>query len=721
MYKIWNNMKIRNAIWITVIGSVALIAAFCPKPTPSDKEAVILQKLVDVMNQLHYSPQSMNDDFSQKVFKLYLDRADAGRRFLTLEDVNKLKAYENQLDDQIKAQDLSFFSLSAQMLDGGVAKADAFLKDALAQPIDFTKHENLELDGDKKPYAKDDAELKDIWRKMIKYEVLTRLVNKLEEKEKGKADYKDKSDIELQKAALAETTKMYNDYLKRIKKLKRNDRLSTFLNAITNVYDPHTEYFEPIEKQNFDLSMSGRLIGIGARLQTDLETDLTKVSDIIIGGPAWKQGILKEGDLVTKVAQGDKEAIDVAGMDINEVVSMIRGTVGTEVRLTVKTKADGAIKTISIIREEVIIDESYAKSLIIQSNKDSEKIGYIKLPKFYADFEKEDGHQCAEDVRLELEKLKKENVKGIILDLRNNGGGSLRDVVTMSGFFVEEGAMVQVKDRYNRPEVLNDTDPSVQYSGPLIVMVNEFSASASEILAAAMQDYGRAVIVGSNTYGKGSVQRFYDLDRALTGNTNLKPLGNVKISIQKFFRINGGSTQLKGVTPDIALPDNYTEIPVGEKDNEHPMPWTQINAVKYSQAVVDLKKLPKIAENSKKRVESNETFKLIGEYAKRVKVQRDDSEYPLSLKEYRAEDAKRKETGKKFENMLKPIDGFLADNIGEDMHALTASNDSSKLVRNTDWLKDVKKDIHLYETLMIMKDLIQNATFKTASAEPKRN
>lgn len=721
MYKIWNNMKIRNAIWITVIGSVALIAAFCPKPTPSDKEAVILQKLVDVMNQLHFSPQSMNDDFSQKVYKLYLDRADAGRRFLTEEDVAKLKVYETQLDDQIKVQDLTFFNLSAQQLDASVAKADVFLKEALEQKIDFTKTENLELDGDKKHYAKNDAELKDTWRKMIKYEVLTRLVGKLEEKEKGKADYKDKSDAELQKAALTETAKMYNDYLKRIKKLKRSDRLSTFLNAITNVYDPHTEYFEPIEKQNFDLSMSGRLIGIGARLQTDLESDLTKVSDIIIGGPAWKQGILKEGDLVMKVAQGDKEPVDVAGMDINEVVSMIRGTVGTEVRLTVKTKADGATKVVSIIREEVIIDESYAKSLIIQSDKSSDRIGYIKLPKFYADFEREDGHQCAEDVRLELEKLKKENVKGIVLDLRNNGGGSLRDVVTMSGFFVEEGAMVQVKDRYNRPEVLNDTDPSVQYSGPLIVMVNEFSASASEILAAAMQDYGRAVIVGSNTYGKGSVQRFYDLDRALTGNANLKPLGNVKISIQKFFRVNGGSTQLKGVSPDIFLPDTYMEVPVGEKDNEHPMPWTQISAVKYTQSVVDLKKLPKIAENSKKRVETNETFKLIAENAKRIKMQRDDSEYPLNLKDYRTEEAKRKEVNKKFENMYKPIDGFVADNIIDDLTALNASNDSSKVVRNTEWLKDVKKDIHLYETLMIMKDLIQNATFKTASADIKRN
>ena len=625
-----------------------------------------------------------------------------------------------QLDDEIKVQDFTFFNLSTQLMDEAVIKAENFYKEALTENIDFTKNETIELDGDKKPYAKDDKELKDIWRRMIKFEVLTRLTSKLEDKEKGKADVKDKLEAELQKTALTETTKTYNDYFKRIKKVKRMDRLSNFLNSIANVYDPHTEYFEPVDKQSFDITMSGRLIGIGARLQTDSETDFTKISDIIIGGPAWKQGELKEGDLVLKVAQSDKEAVSVAGMDINETVSMIRGEAGTEVRLTIKSKADGTTKVISIIREEVILDEGFAKSLVIQSTKDSEKIGYIKLPKFYADFEREDGHQCAEDVAVEIEKLKKANVKGIILDLRNNGGGSLRDVVKMSGFFVEEGPMVQVKNRFDKPEVLNDTDPSVQYTGPLVVMVNEFSASASEILAAAMQDYGRAVIVGSNTYGKGTVQRFFDLDRALTGNSSVKPLGQIKITIQKFFRVNGGSTQLKGVAPDIALPDNYTEIPVGEKDNEHPMVWTQISPVKYSQAVVDLKKLPKIAENSKKRVEANPTFKLIAENAVRIKQQRDDTDHSLNLKAYRDGEAKRKELSKKFEGTVKTIDGFAAENLPEDMSALTAANDSSKVIRNTDWLKDVKKDIHLYETLMIMKDLIQNATFKTASVEPKR-
>ncbi len=714
-------MKIRNAILMTLVGSVALMAAFCPKPTPAEKEGVLLQSMMQVMNQLHYSPQLVNDDLSKKVYKLFLDRSDSGRRFLTQADIDVLKQYELQLDDQIKIQDFTFVNESTKLMDAGIVKAEGFYKEALAQPIDFSKNEVVELDGDKKPYAKDDNELKDIWRRMIKYEVLSRVVNKLDEKDKGKAEFQDKTQEDFQKAAITEVTKMYNDYFKRIKKLKRMDRISSFLNAITNVFDPHTEYFEPVDKQSFDITMSGRLIGIGARLQTDLESDFTKVSDIMIGGPAWKQGDLKEGDLIMKVAQGEKEPVDVAGMDINEVVSMIRGSEGTEVRLTVKRKVDGKTEVIAIIREEVIIDEGYAKSLIIQANKDSDKIGYIKLPKFYADFEKEDGHQCAEDVEIEIEKLKKEGVKGIILDLRNNGGGSLRDVVKMSGYFIEEGPIVQVKNRNDRPEVLSDNDATVQYSGPLIVMVNEFSASASEILAAALQDYSRAIIVGSTTYGKGTVQRFFDLDRAVYGNNDVKPLGQIKISIQKFFRVNGGSTQLKGVTPDIVLPDSYSEVNVGEKDNEFPMAWSQITPVKYAQSVVDLKKLPKIAENSNKRVQNNETFKLIAENAHRIKEQRNKTEYTLNLQAYRELEAKQKQIGKKFEAAFKPIEGFMADNITEDLNALTATKDSSKIIRNTEWLKDVKKDIHLYETLMIMKDFIQNATFKTASAEIKKN
>ena len=725
-------MKFRNAFLITAISATALVAALCPKPTPADKEAVLIQAINAVLTNYHYSPQEMTDAFSKKTFKLYLDRMDAGRRFLTQQDVDQLTPFETQLDDQLKASDLTFFNKSLELLEKGIGKADLAYQKALTMPIDFTKNEFVELDGDKKPYAKDDAELADMWRKMIKYEVMTRLASKLDDKAKGKESVKDKSEDELQKTALTEVTKQYNDYFKRIKKQKRNEHLSTYLNSAINVFDPHSEYFEPIEKQNFDIGMSGRLIGIGARLQTDLESDYTKVSEVTIGGPAHKQGELKDGDLIMKVAQGDKEPVDVSGMDINEVVSMIRGKLATEVRLTVKAKTDGKVKVISIIREEIIIDEGFVKSLVIQADKTAERIGYIKLPKFYADFDNDNGHQCAEDVELEIEKLKKSNVKGIVLDLRNNGGGSLRDVVKMAGFFVEEGPMVQVKSSTDKPDVLNDTDPSVQYTGPLVIMVNEFSASASEIMAAAMQDYGRAIIVGTPTYGKGTVQRFVDLDRGFNRNNSsiafvdkdgkpLGALGNLKITIQKFFRVDGGSTQLKGVTPDIILPDSYMEVPVGEKDTEHPLSWTRINPVKYSQSVVDLKKMSQIVANSQKRISANPTFTAYRDNAKRMKAQRDNSQYPLNLKEYRTLEAKRDAEIDKFKAAIKPIDSFVAENLTDDLTALNATKDSSKIIRNREWMKDIKKDAHLYETLSIVRDLIQNATFKTAAADSKKN
>ena len=724
-------MKFRNIFLMMVVVSGVLIAAFCPKPAPADKETALLQSLMTALNQLHFNPQNMDDEFSGKVYKLYLNRIDAGRRFYTQADIDQLKPFDTQLDDQIKAYDYTFFNKSVELLDMHMAKVEGFYNEVITLPIDFSVNEKIEMDGDKKPYAKNDAELKDLWRKMIKYEVMSRLTNKLEEKEKGTADYKDKADDELKKAALTETTKQYNDYFKRLKKLKRMDRLSIYLNAIANVFDPHSEYFEPVEKQNFDIRMSGRLIGIGARLQTDSETDFTKISDVMIGGPAWKQGELKDGDVIMKVAQADKEPVDISGMDINEVVSMIRGKENTEVRLTVKAKADGKVKVIRIIREEVIVDEGFVKSLIIQENQEADKIGYIKLPTFYADFENDNGHQSAEDVAIEVEKLKKAGVKGIVIDLRNNGGGSLRDVVKMSGLFVEQGPIVQVKGRYDRPDVLSDSDPSVQYAGPLVIMVNEFSASASEIMAAALQDYGRAIIVGTPTYGKGTVQRFFDLDRALNRGGSvamtdksgqpIADLGNVKVTIQKFFRVNGGSTQLKGVTPDIILPDNYMEVPVGEKDNEHPMPWTSISPVKYSQNVVELKKLPLIKVNSEKRVAANPTFAAVLSNAKRMKAQRDDTEYSLNLAQFRTYEAKQDALVDAYKKAIVPINGFMSMNIDEDLAALKASNDTSKVIRNNEWLKDVKKDAQLYETLLIMRDMIQNATFKTVAVEPKRN
>jgi carboxyl-terminal processing protease len=702
-------MKFKSILFAIIGASALLVAAYCPKKNspPEGKDAILETTLLEIMKAAHFSPQAIDDAFSKKVYKQYMSHLDAGRRFLTQEDVNQLKVYENLLDDEANAGNFDFFNLSYKLLNEAIIKSEGHLASALASPIDFNKIESVELDGDKKPWAKNDGELRDLWRKSIKYDVMVRIIGKMEEREKGNEKLKGKSDGQLQTDALTEVTKSWNDYFKRVKKLKRSDRLTTFLNSIMSTYDPHTEYFEPVAKQDFDISMSGRLIGIGARLQSDPDGEFTKVSEVIIGGPAWKQKELQEGDLIMKVAQGEKEPVEVSGMELADVVQMIRGKESTEVRLTVKKKADGSIKIVPIIREEVIFDEGFVKSLIIQDSSSTDKIGYIKLPKFYADFEKADGHQCAADVEIEIEKLKKENVKGIVIDLRNNGGGSLTEVVKMSGFFVEKGPIVQVKAKSTKPEVLTDEDESVQYSGPLVIMVNEFSASASEIMAAALQDYGRAIIVGSKTYGKGTVQRFIDLDRAYRGGEDVKPLGQVKLTIQKFFRINGSSTQLKGVVPDIALPDNYTEIKVGEADTDYPMPFTSIQPVTYNQGVVSLAKMPEIIKRSNDRVKANPTFGLIADNAKRIKNQREATTYPLNMKEFKAYETKQKAELKKYDDIRKPIAGFKAYNMAGTLEAM--GKDSSKIGRNTEWVKDVSKDIHLYETLSIMRDLIMNS------------
>ena len=558
------------------------------------------------------------------------------------------------------------------------------------------------MDGDKRSYAKSDAELKEYWRKYMKYETLTEVTEKLEAQEKAEEGIEKKSMVELEEEARKDVLEVFDAWYERMNKLKRTDRLSFYLNTMTNVFDPHTGYFEPIDKENFNIRMSGRLEGIGARLQTD--GDYAKVVSIVVGGPAWKQKGLKENDLIMKVAQEGEEPVDITGMNLNDVVQMVRGDKGTVVRLTVK-KVDGTVVVIPIIRDVVVIEEGFAKSLILDGAAEGEKIGYIYLPRFYADFEDRNGRFCSTDVAKELEKLKAEKVDGVILDLRDNGGGSLRDVVKMSGFFIEEGPIVQVKSRGSRPEVLKDSDETVQYGGPLIVMVNSFSASASEILAAALQDYGRAVIVGSNsTFGKGTVQRFFDLDRAIRGFNELKPLGEIKLTTQKFYRIDGGSTQLKGVIPDIILPDNYHFIKTGEKEHDYSMEWTEIDPVEYSQSVASINSFEDLRAKSADRVKNNETFQLVYQNAERLQTLREATNYSLNLETFQAMNQKQEEEAAQFKDLFKKIVNNGIANNPADLKRINA--DESKKARNDDWIKSVSKDVYIEETLHIMHDLI---------------
>ena len=693
-----------KGLLLTLVAAAGLFLAFYSPMNDAQKEATLMQSILTDLNYYHYQPLEVNDNLSEKFYNLFLDRMDGSRRWMTQSDVTQLDAWKQKLDNEANEGTFAFLDLSTQLQQAGIKKTQAWYREILEKPFDFKQKESVETDGDKKPFAKNDKELKEYWHKQLKWETLSRLTEKLEKKEKGEADFKDKTYEELEADARKEGLKVYDDWYDRLGKRKRNDFLSLYLDTFTNVFDPHSNYLEPIEKQNFDISMSGRLEGIGARLQTDGEN--TKVSEVIVGGPAWKQGMLKDNDKILKVKQdGEVEWTDLTGMVINDVVQLIRGKPGTKVILFIKKAEGGTTEEITIERDVVILEEGFAKSLIIDSPQ-NEKIGYIRLPKFYADFNNQDGRRCAEDIAAELEKLKQANVQGIILDLRNNGGGSLRDVVKMGGFFVEEGPIVQVKSRSRNPEVLTDDDPSVQYNGALIVMVDQFSASASEILAAALQDYGRAIIVGTgnSTFGKGTVQRFFDLDAVVRGNPEVKPLGEVKLTVQKFFRVNGGSTQLKGVVPDIILPSNWLYVETGEKEEEFPMEWTQIDPVPFSQKVFSLSGLPKIKEMADARIRNNEVFQVIDQRAKRLKELRDDSEHTLNLDEYLAENKKLDGEDSAYNKLFEREVLTNIQNLPVDMSSINA--DESKKARNDEWLKSVKKDVYLLETLNIMHDLM---------------
>lgn len=697
-------MKFRAPIFFSVLVIGLLVAAFFPKPVDDDqKEAILMRSILMALNQYHYQPQEINDNFSKKVFDLYLTRLDYYKRLITREEIDRLKQYELEIDNQALNGSFEFFDSSLEIYRNGLERARGYASEILAQPFDFDEDQNINLDYDNLDYPENEAALKDYWGKYLKYRTLTKVAEKQEAAKKNKVD-EPKSLEELEAKAREEEKEFFEEYFSRMLKVKRLDILSSFLNAISNVYDPHSTYFLPKDKEEFDMSFSGRYEGIGARLMN--EGDYTKITEVIVGGPAWRGGELEADDLIMKVTQENGETTDITGMLSDEVVTFIKGPKGTKVILTVK-KVDGSMEDIEIIRDVVVLEEKYAKSLVIEDSIDGQKMGYLFLPSFYADFDDENGRFAAADVAAELEKLKAEGVDGIVMDLRFNGGGSLEEVVKMAGFFIETGPIVQAKSRGRDSRVFKDSDPEIVYDGPLAIMVDNYSASASEILAAAMQDYQRAVIVGSkSTYGKGSVQFFLDLDRLYRDNADFKPLGNLKITFQKYYRINGGSVQLKGVVPDVILPNNYYYLDLGEKDFEYALDWTEIAPLSFNatgQFTTD--HFASLAAKSKARVDGNPTFQSILDNAARIKDQKDEREIPLNLSVYTDWLEQREEESKMYRELTNQIVLPKVVNPQVDLPAITG--DETKKARNDEWIKSVKKDIYIQETVNILKDMMQ--------------
>ncbi len=694
-----SNMVLRSSL----ILFIAMIGIFfrtqeTDEPNTEKKEFFTLQAVVKFLNRVHYDPKEMDDELSSQMYFNFMEALDPGKRFLTQEDIDQLDDYEFLLDDQIDDGSFDFLDLAESLIAAGVDKAERYYLARLEQDINIYSEDHLVMDSEKRGFALDDAALKDYWNKLIQYEVIVKVHNLRNAELDGEQH---KSEAELITQAKESIGKTFGDWFKRLKALRRSDRFEDYLNAITKTYDPHSNYFSPKGKVDFDINMNGSYEGIGARLIPDGE--FTKVTEVIPGGPAWKQKELEENDLIMGVAQDKDPSQDVRGWRQDDVIGLIRGKKGTRVVLKVK-KADGLVRDIAIVRDQVILEDGKAKSLMLTSGEDGPEVGYINLPKFY--FEADGKPGCAEDVETEIEKLEKEGAQGIILDLRNNGGGSLSEVVDMSGLFFDEGPVVQVKSRGRKPYVLEDDDPATQYNGPLIVMVNHFSASASEIIAAALQDYQRAIIVGSNsTFGKGTVQRFHQLDRFVVGNDNLKPLGEVKITTQKFYRVNGGSTQLKGVVPDIILPSTYGKIKVGEKEYEKPLAWSEISPVDYDQTVAALPDKSVLAQKSAERVANHEAFALVNERAMMLKKREEEEvRYPLNLTAYKAFIEEKEEETAAFKDMFKPIEGLNVKNLDSNVEHI--DSDETRKANNQELIKDVRKDIYIDEVLHIMHDMI---------------
>lgn len=693
----------KHGLKVLVIPIVLLFSSFIGVSYLFDKNIVIMELLLGGLNQNHYSPVKLDDAFSEKVYDLYLKRIDGSKKFLLQSDVAELSKHRKNIDDQLKAMSTEFYTASVNIITKRIKERETWYKEYLSKPLDYSVDEIYETDGDKSEFAKTIEESRKDWEKMLKYQVLIRLDDALHRQEtaieKKDTAYKIQTFDSLEANARRLAIKANDNLFKYYNKLSSKDRFAIYANSISGTFDPHTEYFIPKEKKKFDQAMSGQFEGIGAVLQQ--KDGLLKISEIIVGSPSYKQGELKAGDEILKVAQGSAEPVDIANLEMDEAVELIKGKKGTEVRLTVK-KPDGTVKIISIIRGIVEMKDTFAKSALINNKK---KIGYIYLSSFYTNFNRSDpssAHYCSKDVRAEIEKLKKENIKSLILDLRDNGGGSLQEVIEMAGLFFPKGPVVQVKDRNGFIKVMEDYNPDVAWDGPLAILVNHNSASASEILAAAIQDYKRGVIIGTPTFGKGTVQSFVDLDYYLMPQFDtIKPIGQVKITQQKFYRINGGSTQLRGVTPDIKLPDPYALIDLGERELEYPMPWDEEKKANYTEfASIDYEKVKK---NSSARVKKNEQFVLLEQRSKEVKERRDDSKVSLKLDKFRAEQKMYRDQNKKYEDYKKEIKGFDAALLDVDL--VKMKEDTARTGRETRWAKNLSKDVYVYEASNIVGEL----------------
>ena len=666
-----------------------------------NKDRLLVDLVSYVLDKLHYDPKIINDDFSIKVYDEFIEAIDSQKRFLLESDIEILSKYRLLIDDQINSSDITFFNAAYEALINRISEVEEFYDEILDEPFNFDIDEEINLDYENLNYATNLNDLKNLWRKRLKLSALDAYAAKKEINDDKSDSEKSqiKTDEEIENESRSSIKDNLKDFFQFNSELERFDWFSIYLNSIVTQYDPHTTYLAPEAKEVFDQNISGKFQGIGARLSKTKQQ--VEIVEIIIGGPVWRDNLLNVGDIIISVAQSeDEEPTEISLMKLSDATDLIKGEKGTKVYLTVK-RVDGGVEQVVVTRDIVELEETYAKSSII--NDDLSKYGLINLPRFYVDFDDYGERNAATDLKKEILNLKSKGINGLILDLRNNGGGSLKTVVDITGFFIEKGPVVQVKSIGGRKEVLRDNDPSILWDGPLVVLVNEFSASASEILAAALQDYNRAVILGSKqTYGKGTVQNIVDLNNVISGNT-YGDLGSLKITTDKFYRVNGGSTQLEGVKSDIIFPNRYSYIDIGEKDLENPLSWDKIDPARYNNSG-KIFNYSQVISDSKERINDNEYFALIDEHASWIKSQQDDKIVSLDYLTYKGD----LESSKSQNNKLKRIEEFESPyifqwnntNDNEDV----SYNDDIKEIRDR-WIESLKKDIYVNEAMNLLRDL----------------
>ncbi|MFP3592060.1 carboxy terminal-processing peptidase [Chryseobacterium sp. SIMBA_038] len=704
----WKNFKLNK--FLLLIPLTSLMFCFNSPKNDDEKMQTIMVSVKNTLSYLHYSPKAINDAYSKDVYKQYFEMIDPGKRYFLQSDMDEFSKHETKLDDYLNIGDLTFYKLTTDRLFQRVDEIDKLTQDIFSKPINLDEDETLVLENKlkKAPVSKQDQYNE--WKKFIKYNILQEIesLNSKEQAQKEKKDsvqqYKLQDTIKLQiltpeqkkVKATDEVKDLVKDTFTRFKKRNKMNWFTVYMNAYTEVFDPHTNYYSPKDKEEFDMTFTGKVIGIGAIIQE--KKGYLYLGALTIGAPAWKSKQLTEGDKILKVKSKPKDdAVNVVGMLSEEAVRYIRGEKGTPVTLTVQKK-DGTIKEVTMIREEVAIEDTFARSIVVNS-PNGKKYGFINLPSFNADFEDAKGRNASDDIKNEIIKLKAQNIDGIVLDLRNNGGGSLTEVGDIMGLFMNAGPYVQVKDGNGKIQTLKNKQETPIWTGPLVIMQNELSASASEILAGAMQDTGRAMIIGSpQSFGKGTVQTFVDLNRFLNTEDDF---GSLKLTIQKFYKITGESTQRKGIVSDIQMKDFFTYAEIGERYDDYALAWDKIPSTTFQKLnYFDVKALEKASND---RMAKNTNYQLLLESAQwREKLDKEET-ITLNINKFNELMKQRKAQIEKFKALTKFENGLQFTLYPSELER--EKKDEAFKKKSDMWIKNLKKDPYLQEAMNIIGDM----------------